>query len=289
VLAGWVLLVVGLCWPWIQDGPWCDRPRHHGLAWMIDELEMELQRRLDPRWKDGTVEWWWSLPLAYGFALPRLWCSRYRHDTGARLVAGWACLVGILGALAWARWGIVLDWENMRSVARSCPQRSFFWSLEPRQPDFGFYATAVGALLVGLCPVIELQRLRGILTRWRARPGWAQAGRAIDRHALLRLSWPLRRLVCESRQLRASLSPLRPLDGEAMRRLAEIVGRLRALDDQARAELRDHGLCSSALFGALAPADPSRESSVEEALRVDEALTRLEAVGLRKDGVAPYR
>jgi hypothetical protein len=280
VTVGWVLLIVGLFCPWIVDGPWCDRPRHLGLTWIFDQMELRPQR---------PIHWWWSLPLAYGLALPALWCSRYRLHTGVRLVAGWAWLTALLGVLAWAPATAPLDWENVGSAVRSCPERSFFWSLAPLQADFGFYVAATGALLVGLCPVIELQRLRGILVRWRARPGAAQARRAIARHALLRLSWPLRRLVCEARALRACLAPLRPIDGEAMRRLAELVGRLRMLDDRAREELRDHGLCPIALLGALAPTELRHESSVDEALRVDEALTRLEAVGLHADAVAPYR
>lgn len=289
VRAGWLLLVVGLFCPWLEDDPGCSGSHHHMLGWILDHMGYGFGYWRYSRRVIVGIEWWWSLPLAYGLALPALWCSRYRAHMGARIVIGWAWIAGILGVLWWAPSTMPLDWQNVLSTWRCCPDRSFFWALQPRQAGIGFYVTAVGALLVGVCPMIELQRLRGILRRWRARPGRLQARRAIDRHALLRLGWSLRRLVCEARELRAILSPLRPLDAEVLRRLADLVGHLRALDDQARAELRDHGQCADALIEALAPAELRRESCVDEALRVDEALTRLEAVALQADGVAPYR
>lgn len=289
VKVGWVLLFVGLFCPWIVDGPWCSPSHHHGVVWIVEHMADGRGCWRYPGRYAGAIPWWSSLPLAYGLVLPALWCSRYRLRTGARLVAGWAWIAGILGVLCLAPFAMPFDWPNVCSAWRGCPDRSFFWALQPQRPDFGFHVSAAGALLVGLVPVLELQRLRRILVRWRARPGRFQARRAIDGHALLRLGWSLRRLVCEARELRAILSPLRPLDGEPMRRLAELVGRLRALDDRAREELRDHGLHASALLDALAPAELRRESCVDEVLRVDEALTRLEAVGLHADAVAPYR
>lgn len=289
VRLGWVLLVLGLGMPWIAEGDRCDPVRFHGMSWIVDRVELAIHCRIEPLWDDRWLAWWCVLPLAYGFALPALWCSRYRQRTGVRLVAGWGWLVAIACVLVWAWSTVVLDWDNLRWAARSCPQRSFHWVLQPLQPDAGFYVSAAGALLVGACPVIELHRLRRILVRWRTRPGRVQAGRAIDANALQRLCYPLRQLVLQARELRASLSPFRCIDGEPARRLIEIVGRLRTLDEQGCAELRDHGLRASALLGALAPAVPRRERCVDEALRVDAALAELEGVGLVDDGVAPYR
>lgn len=289
VRLGWVLLAIGLVWPWIAEGDRCERVRFHGVSWIIDRVELAIRCRIEPLWAERWLAWWCALPLAYGFALPALWCSRYRQRTGVRLVMGWGWLAATACVLVWAWSTVVLDWENLRWAARTCPQRSFHWVLQPVQPDGGFYLSAVGALLVGACPVVELHRLRRILARWSTRPGRVQAGRVIGAHALPRLCHPLRRLVLEARELRAMLSPFRCIDGEPARRLVEIVGRLRTLDELGNAELRDHGLCTSALLSALAPALPRRERSVDEALRVDAALAELEAVGLVEDGVAPYR
>lgn len=289
VRLGWVLLVLGLFVPWIVEGDHCERVHHQGLSWIVDQVEIEIRRRLDPQREDGSIEWWWSLPLAYGFALPALWCSRYRQRTSVRLCAGWGWLVALACLLAWAWSTVPVDWANLRTEARCCPQRSFFWALRPLQADGGFYLSAAGALLVGACPVIELHRVRRILARWHARPGRAQVRRVIDPVALQRGSLPVQQLVLGARELRVSLSPFRCIDGELARRLLELVGRLRALDERGREELRDHGLDASVLVGALAPAQPRRERSVDEALRVDAALAKLEAVGLADDALAPYR
>jgi hypothetical protein len=289
VRVGWVLLLMGLCWPWIREGHCCcSWWRRHGLSWILDDLHLELLHAID-RTTDAEIQWWWSLPLVYGFVLPALWCSRYRHHTGFRLVAGWAWLVGLFGVLSWARSCVPFDWDEFRSIATCLAEPSPRCGPRSLRLDHGFFFSAAGALLVGACPVIELQRLRRTLARWRTRPGRAQARQAIDPHGLLRLYHPVRRLVCEARELRANLSPFRPIEGEPSRMLVELVGRLRSLDDQGRAELRDHGVCAGALLGALAPEELRRETSLEEALRVDAALTELEAVGLRKGGVAPYR
>lgn len=286
VCVGLVLLLVGWFWPWLGEGDYCNRPRFREVTWILEHAHYDVLLRSDDR---APIEWWWSLPLAYGLALPALWCRRYRDRTGVRLVAGWGCLVVVLGVLAWAFASAPFDWDSIRWEARYCPQRSFAWALQPLQPSEGFYFTAVGALLVGLGPVVELQRLRRVLARWHARRGRAVASRRDDEHAPSRLPYSLRRLVKDARELRVHLSPFEPLDGVPEHMLVEIVGRLRSLDDEGLAALRDHGLSASVLLESLAPAEPRHESSMDEALRLDAALAKLEALGLAEDGPAPYR
>src|SRR5688572_2728008 len=93
VRVGWVLLLMGLCWPWLQEGHHCYRPYRHGLSWILDHVHLGILRSLDPMATHPDLRWWAALPLVYGFVLPTLWCSRYRHHTHIRLVAGWAWLV----------------------------------------------------------------------------------------------------------------------------------------------------------------------------------------------------
>lgn len=264
---GVLLLLLGLVTPWIEHPN--DWPRFQGP---LDSLEQLLNRTASFDPTDYVIQWC-SLPLVYGLAAPALWCSRPRRNLSVRLYAAILWIAGLL-ELSWLLWSLPL------APNPGDDEMSLY---------AGFWITGLGAMLVGLPPVIQLARLRRRLARWRRRPGATQARRALDPGGLARLPYSLGRLVREARTLRADLRLQRPLDAHQTRMLADIVGQLHVLDPQSRAQLQDQGHDAHTLLHALAPARPRRESGFEEMLRVDEALTRIEALGLRTRAATPYR
>lgn len=265
---GLLLMVVGMVWPWIRVDY-----RHytvaHGPLWILDELHNDLIEHPDT---DQAFEWWWGLPLVYGFVLPGVLRSGPRPDPWVRAAATCAWIGGLTGLIIW--------------IWASAPQAK--WS-HPWGLDLGVGLTAAGALLISLPSVIQQLRGHRIVACWRARPGASQLARTLDTEALRRLPPPLRELVHDARALRADLTPLQPIEGDRARMLVDLIGRLRSLDHHASNELWSHGAHASALLQSLAPSEPDQESPLAEGLRVDRALVVLEAVGLGRHGLTPYR
>ena len=264
---GVLLLLLGLVTPWIEL-----RSHWPHLRGPLDTFEWLLYRTTSSDPTDHVVQHWF-LPLVYGLAAPALWCSRPRTNLSIRFYTG------ILWIAALLELTVVLSYLPLGPHPR------------PRELDVhvGYWITGLGAMLVGLPPVIQLARLRRRLARWRRRPGATQARRALDPGGLARLPYSLGRLVREARTLRADLRLQRPLDAHQTRMLADIVGQLHVLDPPSRAQLQDQGHDAHTLLHALAPTRPRPESGFEEMLRVDEALTRIEALGLRTHAATPYR
>lgn len=258
---GLALCVAGLLLPWIT---------HTGGFRTLAGLDVVIDSRACSR------EWFVVFWGVHGLMLSPWWCRTRRGDLDRQLAVAWiwVCTLGVASVVAL----IVLP----RSPS------------SPWVPYPGFFCSLVGAGLVGVSPLVELSRMHHRTDGWFRRPGRDQARRALSRDVMRRLPRGLQRLVCEARTLRAYLArvyltPRGTLDAEQSRALADVVQSLRSLDDQSRDVLLDHGLSASSLLDRIAPAEPPREWFIDEALRIDEALVKLVAVGFGEGSASPYR